>query len=130
VKQIAGVLLVATDGDLLMQLRDNKPAIANPGMITTFGGALEDDETPQQGALRELCEETSLRPHINELAFFGFYKKQESGEDVTIYLLTGIKADELEIYEGQGFVRVTKDSYPTSNLSFLAQQVVRDYYAR
>ncbi|XZO04825.1 MAG: NUDIX domain-containing protein [Microcoleus sp.] len=63
--------------EIVAQLRDNIPAIASQGMLSTFGGAVDLGESPKQAAVRELEEETCLnttyiksclhRPVLNSL---------------------------------------------------------------
>lgn len=48
------------DGDVLIYLRDDKPTIPWPGLWDLPGGGREGDETPEQCALRETCEEFGL----------------------------------------------------------------------
>ncbi|GAA2647638.1 NUDIX hydrolase [Paractinoplanes durhamensis] len=59
--QIACVFLVDATGALLLQLRDDKAPYC-PNFWGLPGGAIEEGETPLEGAMRELWEETSLRP--------------------------------------------------------------------
>lgn len=56
----AGVVLVDALGRVLMQLRDNDPAIMYPGHWGLTGGAGAAGETPEQTARREVTEETGL----------------------------------------------------------------------
>jgi len=60
-------LLVDARGRFLLQLRDDRPDIVNPGLWGSFGGRLEphetdERETPEEGFLREMEEELSWRP--------------------------------------------------------------------
>src|SRR4051812_41586401 len=56
-----GVVLIAVDGDrVILQQRDDKPGIANPGLITTFGGVSEGEEYPHETAVREIREELGI----------------------------------------------------------------------
>jgi 8-oxo-dGTP pyrophosphatase MutT (NUDIX family) len=57
-----GALVLARDahGRALMQLRDDFPGVAGPGMWSLFGGGLEVDETLLEAALREFTEETGI----------------------------------------------------------------------
>ncbi len=58
---VACTFLVDRTGALLLQLRDDK-APYFPNVWGLPGGAIEEGETPQAGATRELWEETRLRP--------------------------------------------------------------------
>jgi 8-oxo-dGTP pyrophosphatase MutT (NUDIX family) len=56
-RAIAAAVVVDTSGDLLLQLRDDKPDIIYPGGIGLFGGHREDGETALECVVRELAEE-------------------------------------------------------------------------
>jgi 8-oxo-dGTP pyrophosphatase MutT (NUDIX family) len=63
----ATAVIVDERGRFLLQHRDDKPDIANPGMWGSFGGEIEPYETPLDGYLRELEEELAWRPDVLEL---------------------------------------------------------------
>jgi NAD+ diphosphatase len=52
-----GVFLFDSDGSVVMSIRGIEP---DKGMIDSFGGFVDDDETFEQAAIRELEEETGL----------------------------------------------------------------------
>jgi ADP-ribose pyrophosphatase YjhB (NUDIX family) len=56
-KEVAKIILVNRNGELLLQLRDNNPAIPCPGMWSLFGGGLEENEDGLKGVMRECDEE-------------------------------------------------------------------------
>jgi 8-oxo-dGTP pyrophosphatase MutT (NUDIX family) len=60
-EQICGVVLLRDDGSALLQLRDNKPEINDPGMWVFPGGHCEPGETRESCAAREFFEETRYR---------------------------------------------------------------------
>lgn len=68
----AGVILVDPLGRVLMQLRDDDPAIMYPGHWGLTGGAGIEGETPEQTARREVTEETGLALERIE-AFRAYY---------------------------------------------------------
>jgi 8-oxo-dGTP pyrophosphatase MutT (NUDIX family) len=61
------VILVDDAGRVLMQLRDDIPTIADPGCWVNPGGVIDPGEEPEDGARRELLEETDY--HCGPLAF-------------------------------------------------------------
>jgi 8-oxo-dGTP diphosphatase len=58
--EAASALLVSRAGQVLLQLRDDKPDIPFPRMWTFFGGAVEEGETHEQAVHREVQEELGL----------------------------------------------------------------------
>jgi len=58
----AGAIVLAPDGRILCQLRDDKPGIIYPGhWSTTPGGHVEPNEHPRDAIVRELFEEFEAR---------------------------------------------------------------------
>jgi 8-oxo-dGTP diphosphatase len=57
----AGVILFNRKGELLLLLRDNIPSIGHPNHWTIPGGVIEEGETPEEAALREVQEEIGVR---------------------------------------------------------------------
>lgn len=115
----AGVFLVTESGDILGQLRDDKPGIDMPGRVGTFGGAMEpEDETPLHGALRELAEETNLEIDPFEVVHLttsiGWRVRTEEWEGRHIFYMTipDDAVSALEIYEGQGWTVITGSDDP------------------
>jgi 8-oxo-dGTP pyrophosphatase MutT (NUDIX family) len=51
---------VNAQGKILLQQRDDRPDLLFPGFWTTFGGAIEEGETPEEAMRRELLEEIEL----------------------------------------------------------------------
>jgi len=131
----AEILLVRSDGALVLMRRDDKPGITNPGMVTAFGGHIEKGETTLEAAHREIQEETNLRPEKNELKFFKKYRKTKEihGEDWDVYYFTleNIDDSKLKTYEGQGYVIAQNlEASLRLNLSVLMRQVVSDFFQR
>ena len=54
----AGIVLVNTSGEILLNLRDDSAADYWPNCWDVIGGVVEDDETPDECLVREMREET------------------------------------------------------------------------
>lgn len=63
-------VLLATDTEYVLQHRDNKIGISEPGTLSLWGGRAKDGETPESNAVRELEEETGLIIDVSELERF------------------------------------------------------------
>ncbi|HET8709029.1 MAG TPA: NUDIX domain-containing protein [Candidatus Saccharimonadales bacterium] len=131
----AEVILVRADGALILQQRDDKPGMTNPGFISSFGGHIEPGEEPLEAAVREINEETNLQLSPADLKFFGKYRKTkaEHGEDWDVYyfIARNISGAGLEVYEGQGF-KVVQNEQELSTLKAtkMLQQALKDYWKR
>ena len=54
-REVAGAILIATSGRLLLQQRDDVAGILYPGMIGLFGGHREGAETFLECVVREVA---------------------------------------------------------------------------
>lgn len=57
-KHGAGVIVIREDGAVLLQRRDNRSGVVNPGLWSFPGGAVQENETYTAAARRELQEES------------------------------------------------------------------------
>lgn len=78
-------LIVDSRGRFLLQLRDDNPAIVNPGLWGSFGGRVEPhetalSETPDAGFLREMREELAWVPRNFELYLSTPYRTLTDGD--------------------------------------------------
>jgi len=133
--QYAGVLLETNNKEIILQQRETNPSIINSGKITTFGGSIENGETPKQAAVRELKEELCLTIDPEELTDFGVYIKDKETHGLdqicTIFILKNISTDKLTVNEGLGFVLVSEQTkLEALNLSILAREILRDYFKK
>jgi 8-oxo-dGTP diphosphatase len=98
----AAMLLIVTDGGLLMHLRDDKPGIANPGCWAGFGGAVEDGESVGEALLREVKEETGLV--IRDPVFLvDAVDREGDGRLVSLFYVVGdFRPEDIDLREGAG----------------------------
>ncbi|MBP7760220.1 NUDIX domain-containing protein [Candidatus Saccharibacteria bacterium] len=118
------VLVVDSEGNFVMQHRDDKPGITNPGRVTSFGGSAEIDENTRDAAYRELCEETNLSLSKDDLRYLVtlFQDKVADGTSrwATYFVVKVQDTSNLEVYEGQGYKIILphdRDNYPLSDLA-------------
>jgi 8-oxo-dGTP pyrophosphatase MutT (NUDIX family) len=100
---VSAILMNANEA-VLLQHRDDNPAIRYPGHWALFGGSIESGETPHAAACREILEETGY--NVENLGLFREFIQNRKRE----FAYAGeIKAslNELSLTEGQGmdFVR-------------------------
>lgn len=104
-------LLVDGEGRFLLQHRDDRPDIANPGRWGTFGGEVESYETPQDGFIRELREELGWTP-----AAFELYRAYPYAQDTQLIYFFAARVDvplgQLVLGEGQGMAFFAPDALP------------------
>ncbi len=130
------IAILQQDDKFLMQLRDNIPNIANPGIWGFFGGHLEPGETPEQAVQREVLEEVGyvLPPTLRQ---FGIYADEKVIRYV-FYAPLEVSMEELvlhegwdmglisipEIQQGKAFSRVAGEERP---LGVLHRQILLEF---
>ncbi len=96
---VAAVIFLNKDDNLLLYLRDNKPEIPFPNKWCFLGGHLEKEETPLQALEREIKEEINFV--IKDPKFIGIIDDLVGNY---VYLYTASinkKLSELTLSEGQ-----------------------------
>lgn len=129
----AEILLIKADGSVILQERDDKPGITNPGLISSFGGHIEEGEEPLDAAVREINEETNLKLSKEDLQFYRKCHKTKAvhGEDWDVYYFAAVDVREegLEVYEGKGYTVIhDTEELERSKASILLREVLTDYF--
>jgi len=84
------IILENTDGEVLLLLRENKSTTVFPNYWTLVGGNVENDETPEMAAHRQLEEETGLKTN---LSFWKRYDREHPLFIVDQYIYLGKTED-------------------------------------
>ena len=125
----ATALLVDHDGRFLLQHRDDKPDIANPGKWGSFGGQIEPYETPEDGFLREMEEELSWKP--SRYTLVNAYPLDAAGPRATlVYVysaLVDVPPSALVLGEGQGMDFFVPGDLPANTVPALRSLI--EWYA-
>jgi 8-oxo-dGTP pyrophosphatase MutT (NUDIX family) len=135
----AGVILVDRQGRVLMQLRDDDPAIMFPGHWGLTGGAAHAGETPEEAARREVEEETGVR--LGRLEPFRAYyfnnrgaakKSATAASDYELYLFHApceTPADEMICGEGRGLRFFGPDEVIALDLAYNHRDVLTEFFS-
>jgi 8-oxo-dGTP pyrophosphatase MutT (NUDIX family) len=135
----AGVILVDRQGRVLMQLRDDDPAIMFPGHWGLTGGASQHAETPEQTARREVEEETGLQLEAIE-PFRAYYfaetkggKKPQPGRaDYELYMFHApcdTPVEEMICGEGRELRFFAADEVAALDIAYNHAEVLADFFA-
>ena len=95
------IIVENLEGEILLLLRDNKSTHVFPNHWTLIGGKVEDGETPEMAAHRELAEETGLIAH---LSFWKRYDREHTLFIVDQHIYLGkvdLSPEKLVLGEGQ-----------------------------
>jgi 8-oxo-dGTP diphosphatase len=96
--QIA-IAVIWSRGHLLLQLRDFRPVIADPGQWGFFGGHRLPSETPEAGIRRELREELSFTPA--SLQLLGAFDAEGGARRITGFSVHVDSVADFVLGEGQ-----------------------------
>ena len=113
------VAILRVDGTFVLQHRDDKPTIPDPGHWALFGGAIDPGENPYQAIRREIHEELGLLRDDWELLWRVHHYNAERGYDVHVNVFTADVTVEWPTHvltEGQGLGRFTLDTLPAPML--------------
>ena len=92
-------ILINDRGQVLLQQRDDHPAIRYPGHWALFGGTIEPGESAAEAAAREVREEIDF-----EMRNFGLFREfaQNNKHEFAYVAELTASLDELTLSEGQG----------------------------
>ncbi|MEJ3741718.1 NUDIX domain-containing protein [Actinomycetes bacterium KLBMP 9797] len=126
--QIAMVMLLDSQGRILLQLRDGNTSI-DPHRWCLPGGAVEPGETPAVAALRELLEETGLRPDTGLVSVWQGLVPSERfrGAVVACHAFLGWTAagqDDVQCNEGNAMVFTPIDQIAKLELGHAHRMIV------
>lgn len=109
-RMYSGAAFQLVDGTFLLQQRDDRPDIANPGKVSFFGGTALSEESADECLVRELVEELGVQIDWNlTRRVCEMWKIDRDGALVlmTIYVSTQISmalVSALTVTEGRAFV--------------------------
>ena len=121
------IIIENSEGEILLLLRDNKSTIMFPNHWTLLGGKVEDGETPEMAAHRELAEETGLKA---TLAFWTRYDRQHPLfiVDQHVYIMkVAAPVDSLMLGEGQALQFFKHDEIKRLKIGYGFKALLDEY---
>lgn len=122
----SGLLIINSDNKILLQLRDNIERIRYPNCWSTFGGQVEENETPEESLIRELKEE--LNYELKNPKLFKTY----SGIDweMHVYIKEDFNFDlsKYPVLEGQKGEFFSEKNIHEINFAFNIKDVCLDFF--
>lgn len=125
--------LYNAEGQVIAQLRDDKPGLAFPSCWSTLGGRVENDETPDLAVQRELIEEIEFCPPLTFWRSFAHhYSLNGIDYDVEIYAyVSEIQAEigQIQLNEGQCIRYISVEDLDRLPFAFGLDQLYREFFA-
>ncbi len=132
---MAGIRTVAIiienlKGEVLLQLRENKPNLPFANHWTLPGGKVEFGETPLQAAERELREETGLG---TPLSFWKQYERLGSNNiQIEQHVFTGVTNERLEnitLGEGAELRFITRNAVEFLQIAYGFDKLIEEFFS-
>ena len=121
-----GLLIENKEGRVLLQLRDNNPGIPYPNRWGTFGGQIEEGETPDRAIAREIREE--LEYEVSDPEYFGNFPFD--GYDIYMYRIVdyNLALDNLTVKEGRKGKFFSLEEAKEVDCAFNCREIVIAYF--
>lgn len=123
------IIIVNSEGKVLLQHRDNNPNIKYPGTWVLFGGGNEAGETPEQTIRRELIEELNL--NIPEISFYKNFHYEDEDEEHLQYVYFAkldLDLDKVKLSEGAGLGYFSHIEINGLQLGFNIKDIIESYF--
>lgn len=125
---VVAIIIENRQNELLLLLRDDKPTISFPNYWTLVGGKVEEAETPETAAHREMLEEIGMDI---DLTFWKRYDRQHPHVIVDQYIYVA-KIDTprelLTLGEGQGIRFFNSHEIKNLKIGFEFDTLLHEYF--
>lgn len=105
-----GVIIQNQNGDFLLHLRDGYTKNM-PNQWSLIGGRVEEDETPEKAAIREVREETDLL--VKNLAVFTKITFNDRWDAIIFYVRVDSSKQKMILHEGKRLMFFSKEEIVT-----------------
>lgn len=124
----AGIILLNSNNQVLLLLRDDKVDIPFPNMWDIPGGKVENGETPEHAVRREMNEELGLTD-LGEIQLFKIITS-EKNTDYIFWKRLDLNPAKIDLQEGQRIEYFNLERIRETKLAFNYNDVLGEFYSQ
>jgi 8-oxo-dGTP diphosphatase len=121
----ADIIILNSQQQVLLVLRDNKSSIPFPNTWALLGGYLEENESPEAAIRRELVEEMELE--LGEIKFFKSYFWQECDEHI-FWTWLDLDVSQITLHEGQKLAYFSREEINRLEFASHYDQIISEFF--
>ncbi|NEO58722.1 MAG: NUDIX domain-containing protein [Okeania sp. SIO3B5] len=121
------IILLNSNNEILLVLRDDKESIPFPNTWNLLGGILENNESPEECIRREIREEIEIE--LGNINFFQKYNIYDR-EHYVFWKQIDLDLTEIQLNEGQRLAYFTKDELDQNQLAFQCNKILNDFFVQ
>ena len=121
----ADIIILNSQQQVLLVLRDNKSWIPFPNTWALLGGYLEENESPETAIRRELVEELELE--LGEINFFKSYFWKECDEHI-FWTRLDLDISQITLLEGQKLAYFSRAEINQLEFASHYDQILVDFF--
>lgn len=122
----AGIILINSNNEVLLLLRDDKSEIPYPNQWDIPGGKIEEGETPDVTIKREMAEELGLKS-LSDFRLFKIYNS-DNLTDFIFWKRINLNPEEIILIEGQKLKYFSLDEIRKTKLAFNYNKVFEEFF--